>query len=196
MGTGTARSRRLRQPNVRNLSLQWIHSVRGFDNEMTPLVLDGIMYITATNQVSAIDAATGREIWRFSRPRSTGASRRRRDRFQSRRRGARLACVSRHRQRASACGEPRERRAALGSRAAGKHAAALRRHHGAARRRRSRHRRRVGRRRRHSRIPRRLSRRHRRAGVALLDRSRARRARHPTPGRATSISKRAAAPRG
>jgi PQQ-dependent dehydrogenase (methanol/ethanol family) len=58
--------------NVRNLSMQWIHSVRGFDNEMTPLVLDGIMYITATNQVSAIDAATGREIWRFSRPRSAG----------------------------------------------------------------------------------------------------------------------------
>ena len=46
--------------------------MRGFDNEMTPLVLDGIMYITATNQVSAIDAATGREIWRFARPRSTG----------------------------------------------------------------------------------------------------------------------------
>jgi PQQ-dependent dehydrogenase (methanol/ethanol family) len=58
--------------NVRNLSPKWIHSVRGFDNEMTPLVLDGIMYITATNQVSALDAATGREIWRFARPRSTG----------------------------------------------------------------------------------------------------------------------------
>ena len=58
--------------NVRSLSPKWIHSVRGFDNEMTPLVLDGIMYITATNQVSALDAATGREIWRFSRPRSTG----------------------------------------------------------------------------------------------------------------------------
>ena len=58
--------------NVRTLSLRWVHSLRGFDNEMTPLVLDGIMYITATNQVSAIDAATGREIWRFSRPRSTG----------------------------------------------------------------------------------------------------------------------------
>ena len=58
--------------NVQRLSLQWIHSVRGFDNEMTPLVLDGIMYVTATNQVSAIDAASGREIWRFSRPRSSG----------------------------------------------------------------------------------------------------------------------------
>ncbi len=58
--------------NVQRLSLQWIHSLRGFDNEMTPLVLDGIMYVTATNQVSAIDAATGREIWRFSRPRTPG----------------------------------------------------------------------------------------------------------------------------
>ena len=132
--------------NVRNLSLQWIHSVRGFDNEMTPLVLDGIMYITATNQVSAIDATTGREIWRFSRPRSTGAARRRGDWFQSRRCGARFAGLSRDRQRASRRGEPGEWRAALGSRAAGKHAAALRRHDGAARGRRSRHRRRVGRR--------------------------------------------------
>jgi PQQ-dependent dehydrogenase (methanol/ethanol family) len=58
--------------NVQRLSLQWIHSLRGFDNEMTPLVLDGIMYVTATNQVSAIDAATGREIWRFVRPRTPG----------------------------------------------------------------------------------------------------------------------------
>jgi PQQ-dependent dehydrogenase (methanol/ethanol family) len=58
--------------NVKQLTLKWVHSVRGFDNEMTPLVLDGIMYITATNQVSAIDAATGREIWRFSRARTPG----------------------------------------------------------------------------------------------------------------------------
>src|SRR6185295_1823985 len=58
--------------NVQTLSLQWIHSLRGFDNEMTPLVLDGIMYITGPNQASALDAASGREIWRFSRPRTPG----------------------------------------------------------------------------------------------------------------------------
>jgi PQQ-dependent dehydrogenase (methanol/ethanol family) len=58
--------------NVSRLALQWVHSLRGFDNEMTPLVLDGIMYITATNQVSALDASSGREIWRFSRPRTPG----------------------------------------------------------------------------------------------------------------------------
>ena len=81
--------------NVRSLSPKWIHSVRGFDNEMTPLVLDGIMYITATNQVSALDAATGREIWRFSRPRSPGLRGDAAHRFQPRRRGARdRACFS------------------------------------------------------------------------------------------------------
>jgi alcohol dehydrogenase (cytochrome c) len=30
------------------------------------------MYVSATNQVSALDAATGREMWRFSRPRTPG----------------------------------------------------------------------------------------------------------------------------
>ena len=58
--------------NVSGLGLKWVYSLRGFDNETTPLVLDGIMYVTATNQVSALDAATGREIWRFSRPKTPG----------------------------------------------------------------------------------------------------------------------------
>jgi PQQ-dependent dehydrogenase (methanol/ethanol family) len=60
--------------NVSRLSMQWVHSLRGFENETTPLVLDGLMYVTATNQVSALDAATGREIWRFSRPRTPGVT--------------------------------------------------------------------------------------------------------------------------
>ena len=50
-----------------------------------------------------------------------GASRRCRYRFQPRGRGARVARVSRHRQRASRCGKPDQRRAAVGSRASGKH---------------------------------------------------------------------------
>lgn len=58
--------------NVKTLAVQWVHSLRGFDNEMTPLVLDGIMYITGPNQVSALDATSGREMWRFSRPRTPG----------------------------------------------------------------------------------------------------------------------------
>lgn len=62
----------INKSNVGRLSLQWTHSLRGFDNETTPLVLDGIMFVSATNQVSALDATTGREIWRFSRPKTPG----------------------------------------------------------------------------------------------------------------------------
>jgi len=40
--------------------------------EVTPVVVDGIMYITGPNQVSALDARSGREIWRFSRARTLG----------------------------------------------------------------------------------------------------------------------------
>src|SRR5262249_51484898 len=40
--------------------------------ELTPLVVDGIMYITGPNQAYALDALTGRTIWQYSRPRSSG----------------------------------------------------------------------------------------------------------------------------
>ena len=40
---------------------------RGF--ESTPLVMDGVLYITGNNNVAwAIDARTGRQIWRYRRP--------------------------------------------------------------------------------------------------------------------------------
>jgi PQQ-dependent dehydrogenase (methanol/ethanol family) len=58
--------------NVGDLSLQWVYSMRAFNLEMTPLVVDGVMYATGPNQVSALDARSGREIWRYSRPRSQG----------------------------------------------------------------------------------------------------------------------------
>ena len=58
--------------NINRLAPRWVFSLRGFDNETTPLVLDGVMYVSATNQVSALDATTGREMWRFSRPRTPG----------------------------------------------------------------------------------------------------------------------------
>ena len=58
--------------NAANLSLQWIYSLRAFNIEMTPLVVDGVMYATGPNQVSALDARSGREIWRYTRPRTAG----------------------------------------------------------------------------------------------------------------------------
>ena len=54
--------------NVSRLSAQWIFPVPGANRLLvTPLVVNGIMYVTGPNSVYALDARTGREIWRFNR---------------------------------------------------------------------------------------------------------------------------------
>jgi PQQ-dependent dehydrogenase (methanol/ethanol family) len=40
--------------------------------EVTPIVVDGVMYVTSVNEAFALDARSGREIWHYSRPRSEG----------------------------------------------------------------------------------------------------------------------------
>jgi PQQ-dependent dehydrogenase (methanol/ethanol family) len=60
--------------NVSRLSLAWIHSLPYFGLETTPLVLDGVMYVTGPNQVQALDGRTGREIWKYSRPRTAAGT--------------------------------------------------------------------------------------------------------------------------
>ncbi len=51
--------------NVRNLKLQWVYQSPVAGNwQTTPLVVDGIMYLTQRlNDVVALDAATGRAFW-------------------------------------------------------------------------------------------------------------------------------------
>ncbi len=59
--------------NVARLAPRWFFPIAGVRMiEGTPLVVDGIIYITVVNQVYALDAVTGREIWRHIRPRSEG----------------------------------------------------------------------------------------------------------------------------
>jgi PQQ-dependent dehydrogenase (methanol/ethanol family) len=58
--------------NVNQLSTHWIFPVAHFGLETTPVVADGIMYITGPNQAYALDARTGRQIWHYSRSRSEG----------------------------------------------------------------------------------------------------------------------------
>jgi PQQ-dependent dehydrogenase (methanol/ethanol family) len=60
--------------DVGRLQLAWSYSIPYFGLETTPLVLDGVMYVTGPNQVYALDARTGHEIWRYVRPRTTGGS--------------------------------------------------------------------------------------------------------------------------
>jgi putative heme-binding domain-containing protein len=40
--------------------------------EGTPVVVDGVMYVTSVNECFALEAQTGREIWHYSRPRRPG----------------------------------------------------------------------------------------------------------------------------
>ncbi len=40
--------------------------------ESTPVVVDGVMYVTAVNEVWALDAASGRQIWHYQQPRTDG----------------------------------------------------------------------------------------------------------------------------
>jgi alcohol dehydrogenase (cytochrome c) len=68
-----SRLEQINASNVRRLALQWMFPIPNVQRvEGTPVVIDGIMYVTAVNQAYALDAATGREIWRFMRARTPG----------------------------------------------------------------------------------------------------------------------------
>ena len=53
--------------NVGELELKWAYQLSALDRaETTPLVVDGVMFVTeAPSNVVALDAATGREYWRY-----------------------------------------------------------------------------------------------------------------------------------
>jgi alcohol dehydrogenase (cytochrome c) len=54
--------------NAASLGVQWVFQSRSAEKfEVTPLVADGVMYITETpNNVLALDSATGRAFWEFT----------------------------------------------------------------------------------------------------------------------------------
>ena len=59
--------------NVAKLKPRWIFSMPDTpSSEMTPLVHQGIMYVTSGNECYALDAGTGRQIWHYQRQRTKG----------------------------------------------------------------------------------------------------------------------------
>ncbi len=56
--------------NATKLKLAWSYSLPHMGLQTTPLVADGIMYVTAPNQVCALASDTGREIWCYTRNRA------------------------------------------------------------------------------------------------------------------------------
>jgi glucose dehydrogenase len=64
---------RLDQVNATNadqLEMQWAFQLRALDRaETTPLVVDGVMFVTeAPSNVIALDARTGEQYWRYNHP--------------------------------------------------------------------------------------------------------------------------------
>jgi len=61
--------------NVARLAPRWVFSLPGTARlQVTPLVVDGVMYVTTANECHALDAGTGRAIWEYRRARTKGLS--------------------------------------------------------------------------------------------------------------------------
>jgi PQQ-dependent dehydrogenase (methanol/ethanol family) len=60
--------------NVAGLAPKWMFNLRGAPGtlEVTPVVVDSVMYVTSVNEAYALDARSGREIWHYSRPHTRG----------------------------------------------------------------------------------------------------------------------------
>jgi alcohol dehydrogenase (cytochrome c) len=59
--------------NVARMIPKWIFSVPNAPTlQVTPAVVNGVMYVTSANQCYALDAGSGRQIWHYSRPRTKG----------------------------------------------------------------------------------------------------------------------------
>ncbi len=63
----------INRDTVDRLAVEWFYPIPDMPMiEGTPVVIAGVMYVTAVNQVYALDASTGREIWRYAQPRTEG----------------------------------------------------------------------------------------------------------------------------
>jgi PQQ-dependent dehydrogenase (methanol/ethanol family) len=55
--------------NITGLAPKWMFPIAASRNlEVTPVVANGVMYVTTANQAWALDARNGRQIWHYSRP--------------------------------------------------------------------------------------------------------------------------------
>ena len=65
--------REINRSNVSQIRAAWVfHPGNTQRLEVTPVVVRGVMYVTSSNEVFALDAATGRALWHYTRPISSG----------------------------------------------------------------------------------------------------------------------------
>ena len=59
--------------NASRLVPRWVFTLpNSAQLQATPVVVDGVMYVTAANDFYALDAGSGRQIWNYRRPRTRG----------------------------------------------------------------------------------------------------------------------------
>src|SRR6266496_1677020 len=60
--------------NIQKLAPKWMFTIQDAPRalQVTPIVFDGVMYVTWVNEAYALEARSGRELWHYSRPRTQG----------------------------------------------------------------------------------------------------------------------------
>ena len=59
-------STRLHRPTPASLVAKWVFHIEGAKKlEATPIVYGGLMYISNTNEMYALDARNGRKVWHY-----------------------------------------------------------------------------------------------------------------------------------
>ena len=68
-GWGYSPLDKITKANIKNLQLVWSRAMAPGENEITPIVYNGVMYLANPNDViQAIDAATGDLLWEYKHP--------------------------------------------------------------------------------------------------------------------------------
>jgi alcohol dehydrogenase (cytochrome c) len=59
---------------IARLAPKWMFTIQNTPRalQVTPVVIDEVMYVTSVNEAFALDARSGREIWHYTRPRTPG----------------------------------------------------------------------------------------------------------------------------
>src|SRR5580692_11038100 len=53
--------KQINKSNIKRLQVAWTYPTNA--NRFNPIVVDGVMYVSANNKLAALDAATGKEMW-------------------------------------------------------------------------------------------------------------------------------------
>ena len=72
-GNRYADARQINASNVGRMGVKWVYAVPNAGRlQGTPQVHEGVMYVTNTNTVIALDAGSGARLWEYSKPATAG----------------------------------------------------------------------------------------------------------------------------